>query len=255
MSNTINDDVRAYWEEEPCNTNAAITKSSQPFTREWYENIEDYRYRHEPFIHSVAQFTRWHGAKMLEIGVGAGTDHLQWARAGAHCYGIDLTEAAIETTRKRLELYGFHSVLQRHDAERLSYEDGSFELVYSWGVIHHSDNPVSIVNEIHRVLKPGGTFIGMLYGRHSVSAIRKWVKYALLRGKPWHSISNVLWNYQESVGSKAYSRREIHEMFSAFSTVLTQKHITESDRRRLPEFITSYFPNSWGWYISVRADK
>jgi 2-polyprenyl-3-methyl-5-hydroxy-6-metoxy-1,4-benzoquinol methylase len=72
-----------------------------------------------------------------EVGVGAGTDHLQWARAGALCHGVDLTDAAIETTRARLAHYGFTSELRRVDAETLPFPDDTFDVVWSWGVIHH----------------------------------------------------------------------------------------------------------------------
>ncbi|MDR4473468.1 MAG: class I SAM-dependent methyltransferase [Nitrospira sp.] len=94
----------------------------------------------DPCIPTVAQFETHRGKTVLEeVGVGAGTDHLQWARAGAVCYGVDLTQRAIETTRAHLACTGWDSTLQRIDAETLPFPDGTFDaLVYSWGVIHHS---------------------------------------------------------------------------------------------------------------------
>ncbi|MBI3724778.1 class I SAM-dependent methyltransferase, partial [bacterium] len=168
MEEKLNDQVRRYWEREPCGTSQELTGELEPRSLAWFERVEEHRYAVEPFIHSVAQFTRHHGKKLLEVGVGAGTDHLQWARAGLECHGVDLTDAAIETTRARLAAYGFESELRRIDAESLPFEDASFDLVYSWGVIHHSESPRKIVSEIHRVLRPGGTFIGMMYGRRSL---------------------------------------------------------------------------------------
>src|SRR5512140_2266500 len=94
--------VRQYWEREPCGTGPAITASTSPRSRTWFENVERHRYRQEPHIFAAAQFTRFRGQKLLEIGVGAGADHLQWARAGAICHGVDLTDAAIEITRAHL---------------------------------------------------------------------------------------------------------------------------------------------------------
>ena len=145
---TINPDVRAYWEQEPCGTDRAVVGDLHKHSREWYEEVERFRYEVEPFIHSVAQFTRHRGKRILEIGVGAGTDHLQWARAGCDCFGVDLTDAGIETTKERLALYGLASTLQRVDAETLPFDDGFFDLVYSWGVIHHSAHPDRILAEI-----------------------------------------------------------------------------------------------------------
>ena len=152
----MNESVRTYWEAQPCGTNPEIVGEASQEDREWFERVEQHRYSVEPFIHSVAQFTRHHGKTILEVGVGAGTDHLQWARAGARCHGVDLTEAGVEITRRRLAAYGFMSDLQRADAESLPFPDASFDLVYSWGVIHHSEHPDRIIREILRVLKPGG---------------------------------------------------------------------------------------------------
>ena len=159
-----NDEVRKFWEHQPCGTGKEITTDIIKGTQEWFKQIEDHRYNVEPFIHAVAQYTRHRGKRVLEVGVGAGTDHLQWARAGCECYGIDLTEAAIETTRSHLAVYGLESSLQRIDAEALPFETDFFDIVYSWGGIHHTIHPDRIYAEINSVLKPGGIFIGMIYG-------------------------------------------------------------------------------------------
>ena len=251
----LNDQVRSYWEREPCGTGEEISGAVPPLTREWFERIEENRYRQEPFIHAVAQFTRHHGKKMLEVGVGAGTDHLQWARAGCDCHGVDLTDAAIETTRARLALYGFSSRLQRLDAERLPFPDASFDLVYSWGVIHHSENPAQIIEEIRRVLRPGGEFIGMVYGRRSPAVFRTWVRHALLKGRPWRSFADVTWHHIESVGTKAYTAAEVRSLFRSFAHVEIQPLITPYDTARYPRWLSSLFPDGWGWFITVKAAK
>jgi ubiquinone/menaquinone biosynthesis C-methylase UbiE len=253
MSN--NQVVREYWEQEPCGTNPGITGDREPMTREWFEQVEEYRYRMEPFIHSVAQFTRHHGKRILEVGVGAGTDHLQWARAGAQCHGVDLTDAAIQTTRARLAEYGFRSELQRVDAEALPFPDASFDVVYSWGVIHHSENPDRIVAEIRRVLRPGGVFIGMMYGRRSVNAFRLWVRYALLRGRPWHTFRHVIWHRMESLGTKAYSRRELRQLFAEFTEVAVTPIITPYDAYMWPGWVARWFPNELGWFMGIHAAR
>jgi len=137
----LNDEVRSYWEQEACGTPEIVVGKFEKFSREWFEQVENHRYQVEPFIHSVAQFHRYQSKRILEVGVGAGTDHLQWARAGAECYGVDLTDEAIETTQRRLETYKFHSNLKRINAEVLPFEDNFFDVVYSWGVIHHTEHP------------------------------------------------------------------------------------------------------------------
>ena len=251
----LNKKVRAYWELEPCGTNPEIVGKLTPLSREWFEKIEMFRYEVEPYIHSIAQFTRHHGKRILEVGIGAGTDHLQWARAGAECHGVDLTDAAIETTRARLECFGLSSRLQRVDVELLPFPDNHFDIVYSWGVIHHAERPEAIVAEIRRVLRPGGQFIGMFYGRRSLCALRFWVRNALLKGRPWRSFSDVIWHQMESVGTKAYTCSELRQMFGAFSGFTAMPILTEYDTIYWPMWISQFFPDAWGWFIAVRATK
>lgn len=251
----LNDEVRAYWELEPCGTFAEVVGDIPEHTPEWFERVETYRYAQEPFIHSVAQFPRHSGKRVLEVGVGAGTDHLQWARCGCECHGVDLTDAAIETTRKHLALHGLHSDLRRADAQSLPFGDSSMDLVYSWGVVHHAAEPEAIVAEIHRVLKPGGQFIGMLYGRRSLVVLKLWLRHALFAGRPWRPVRDVVWHHMESVGTKAYTTREVEAMFGAFAVTRVEPFLTGHDRNRVPRLLAALAPRDWGWFITVRARK
>lgn len=251
----LNEQVRSFWEQEPCGTGEDIVGPLPPLSREWFERIEAHRYAVEPFIHSVAQFTCHRGKRILEVGVGAGTDHLQWARAGCECHGVDLTQAAIDTTRARLELYGLSSNLQRLDAETLPFPDGAFDIVYSWGVVHHSERPESILGEIRRVLRPGGLFIGMIYGRRSLQAFKLWVRHGLLKGRPWRSLADVVWVHVESVGTKAYTVAEARALLAAFSEAEAAPVLTTYDTSRFPRWLARFFPDDWGWFITLRARK
>jgi ubiquinone/menaquinone biosynthesis C-methylase UbiE len=251
---SINPLVKEYWEAQPCGTETDIFGDSSKYTKEWFEIIENYRYEVEPFIHSIAQFTRFRGKRVLEIGVGAGTDHLQWARAGVDLFGIDLTNAGVEITERHLAMYGLKSNLKRVDAEILPFEDNSFDVVYSWGVIHHSENPQAIVNEIKRVLKPNGVFIGMFYNRRSLAGIVAWLKFALLKGRPWRSISYVLYHHNESIGTKAYTNAELKNIFKDFSTVKITPLITISDYTYLPKFLKDVIPPCFGYYSGIQVN-
>src|SRR5262245_24640395 len=244
----MNQIVRNYWEQEPCGTGTAIVGALPVRSRDWYERVEQHRYDMEPMIHSVAQFTRHHGKRILEVGVGAGTDHLQWARAGAICHGVDLTDAAIETTRARLRTYGFDADLRRVDAETLPFDDNSFDVVYSWGVIHHSQKPESIIAEIHRVLRSGGLFLGMMYNRRSYAVFKWWVKHALLGGRPWRSFADVIWHHMESEGTKAYTTTELGSMFRAFHEFRAQPIVTKDELKPWPRWLSQFFPARWGFF-------
>jgi hypothetical protein len=187
-----NETARTYWEHNPCGASRKLTGDVPELSREWLEQIEEYRYSVELYIHSVAQFTRYSGRKMLEIEEGVGTDHLQWARAGAECYGVDLTEAAVQITRSRLEMYGLHSELQRADAERLPFPDGSFDLVYSGRVIHHSADPGSgdprdqACVEAERTLCRNDVWAALAQRVEDVGVV------CIRTGKPWRSFSDVI---------------------------------------------------------------
>src|SRR5207302_11077351 len=94
--------VREFWNSLSCDTQVA---SSLKFSLDYFEEIESFRYRDQPFIHAFAQFTRYHGKRVLEVGFGAGTDLIQWLRAGARVSGIDLTEEALENLSHRIDVY------------------------------------------------------------------------------------------------------------------------------------------------------
>src|SRR5438552_10038 len=136
-------------------------------TREFFTSLEAHRYRKEWHIPVAANFAATRGLKVLEIGCGMGTDGAQFAKAGADYTGVDLTEAAIELARKRFALSHLNGEFRVSDAENLDFDDESFDLVYSHGVLHHTPNIAAAVSEIHRVLKPRGQAIVMLYHRDS----------------------------------------------------------------------------------------
>jgi SAM-dependent methyltransferase len=226
-----------------------------PRSAEWFHTVERNRYELEPMVHSVAQFTRWAGKRVLEIGVGAGADHLQFARAGADLHGVDLTDAAIETTRAHLAVHGLTSDLRRVDAEHLPFDDASLDLVFSWGVIHHSEHPERIVAEIRRVLRPGGTFLGMLYARRSAVALRLWARHGLMCGRPLRSLADVVASHVESPGTKSYTEREVGAIFAGFTSCSTRRTATVWDRSRLPKPIGSLIPDFLGWFIAIEATR
>jgi len=213
--------VRNYWNTAPCESDTYWRRvggserwaAHVPGSRSYFDAMEAHRYRTQPDIFAFAQFTRYHRKRVLEIGVGSGTDFVQWVRAGAEAYGVDLTEAAVETTRARLDVYGLSCAdLRTADAEALPYEDDTFDLVYSWGVLHHTPDTRLAIAEALRVTKPGGTVKLMLYNRHSIVALRTWLRFGPLKGKPLRTFSDVLYHHMESIGTKAYTQREIRRM-------------------------------------------
>ncbi len=209
---TAKTDVKAHWELNPCN---AEMGGGATLSRAYFDQIEMTRYSLEPEIHQFAQFSRYHGKNVLEVGVGMGTDFVQWVRCGAKASGIDLTEEGIRITRARIEAdqLKFDGVLRQADAENLPFADDSFDLAYSWGVIHHSPDTRSALREILRVIRPGGEGKIMIYNKWSAIAIMYWCLFALFRARPWKTISQVFAEHVESPGTKVYSRGEARALF------------------------------------------
>ena len=123
-SEKLKNEVHDYWDAESCGTDVA---TADKHSLEYFEEIEEYRYRVEPEIMPFAQFSRWHGKKILEVGVGAGSDFIQWVRSGAKAHGIDLTKEGIENVQKRLEVYGLQcDDLRVGDAENIPHQGQCF---------------------------------------------------------------------------------------------------------------------------------
>jgi ubiquinone/menaquinone biosynthesis C-methylase UbiE len=206
----LKSEVHDYWNESACGT---FLVDKEKYTLEYFEDLEKLRYSMQPEIPLFAKFKESEGKKILEVGVGAGTDFLQWVRSGAKAYGIDLTEEAIEHVKHRLNLYGLHAEdYAVADSEKLPFPDDYFDIVYSWGVIHHTPDTKKAMHEIIRVCKPQGTIRVMIYHRHSLLAYFFWLKHALLKFKPWKSLSWILWNHMESIGTKAFTKNEVIKM-------------------------------------------
>ena len=160
----LKDRVRLFWQANPCGTKFTDVA---PGTRAFYERVEEHRYAKEWHIPEAADFASSGGKKVLEIGCGLGTDGAQFARAGADYTGIDLTEAAVNLARRRFELFDLAGSFRTADAENLDFPDASFDLVYSHGVLHHTPDTARAVRELHRVLRPDGRAVVMLYHRNS----------------------------------------------------------------------------------------
>jgi SAM-dependent methyltransferase len=217
--------VQDFWERASCGEELYLSDVG----RQGYIDQTRRRYELEPYIEQFAAFGSAKGENVLEIGVGLGVDHQRFAEAGATLCGIDLTERAVAHARRRMDLFGLASVLSCGDAENLSFEDASFDVVYSWGVIHHSPNTPKAVAEIFRVLKPGGTAKIMIYHKWSLVGYMLWVRYALLRLRPWMTLTDVYASYLESPGTKAYSVRAAKRLFARFSTVQICTVLTHGD--------------------------
>jgi ubiquinone/menaquinone biosynthesis C-methylase UbiE len=208
--------VYDFWNRASCGEDLYLSDSDKA----GYLAQAKARYRLEgEMIFGLARFEETRGLKVLEVGVGLGADHQKFAEAGADLWGIDLTERAVEHTRRRLETFGLISKLAVGDAENIAFPDESFDRVYSWGVLHHSPDTPKAIAEVWRVLKPGGQARVMIYHKWSMIGLMLWIRYALLTLRPWLTLTEVYSRYLESPGTKAYSVTEAKQLFATFSDV------------------------------------
>jgi SAM-dependent methyltransferase len=166
MNSNVKTAVQLYWDASPCGTKFA---AAEPGTPAFFQEVERHRYALEPHILELAPFQQAKAQKVLEIGPGLGTDGVQFAKAGAHYSAIDLSPNSLNMARKNFGWRGLHGNFQVGDSENIPFADGSFDYVYSHGVIHHTPNMAKAVSEIHRVLKPGGKAVIMVYHKNSLN--------------------------------------------------------------------------------------
>jgi SAM-dependent methyltransferase len=222
---TSKDAVRDFWDQASCGERLYLDGvDGDAFRRQAAS-----RYALEPYIAPFADFAAAKGKRVLEIGVGLGADHQRFAEAGAVLSGIDLTPRAVEITRRRFAALALETNLRVGDAERLAFADDTFDVVYSWGVIHHSPDTPTAVAEIFRVLRPGGEAKVMVYHTYSLVGVMLWLRYGLARGRPLTPLRGIYANYLESPGTKAYTVGEARALFGRFADLRITTQLTHGD--------------------------
>lgn len=217
--------VRSHWQQQACGTRGVPSDDRRRF----FDQIERERYTWEPYIRPFARFDEGRGKRVLEVGVGAGTDFVNWVRQGAIATGVDVTEQGVALTRERLALEGLEADVRVADAEALPFDDESFDIVYSYGVLHHSPNTVRAVQEVHRVLKRGGTVRAMIYHYPSWVCFAVWGVQSLAKGRPWESPRHAVFDHLESPGTKVYTVGEAKTLFGDFASVDAWPQLAHGD--------------------------
>jgi ubiquinone/menaquinone biosynthesis C-methylase UbiE len=255
--------VREFWDADPCGTR-------------YLEGNEDFdahaqaRYALEPYIFEFANFKGARGKRVLEIGVGMGADYLEWLKAGAQATGVDLSAASLERARRRCELAGYTPDLRIADAESLPFPDNSFDVVYSYGVMHHSPDTSQCVREAWRVLKPGGQARIMVYHHPSLTGAMLWLRYGLLHRK---SLRRSVFDHLESPGTKTYTQAEALTLMTGFCNVQMRLVFSPGDlllhqpsarfRSRFYHMVWKLYPRAlvrgigqrWGLFLLITGNK
>jgi len=255
--------VTEFWNSEPCGTR-------------YLGGVRDFeaqartRYALEPHIPGFAQFSATRGLRVLEIGVGMGADYEQWLKAGAAATGVDLSSESLDRASRRCALSGLAPDLQVADAEHLPFEDCTFDVVYSYGVMHHSPDTAQCLQEAWRVLKPGGEARIMLYHHASLTGFMLWLRYGIWHGQ---SIRQCVYERLESPGTKTFTSGEVLCMMRDFEQVAIEQVFSPGDLllnrpsarfqslaywvmwKLFPRWLVRRVGRRWGLFLLITARK
>ena len=283
--------VEAFWNAKPCDSDQSGYKRG---TREYFLEIENERYEIQSHIHKMLGWLQWSGKKVLEIGTGVGTDARRIISQGGIYTGINVDQGSTDLTSKSLAAFGLPGAVQQASATTLPFADATFDIVYSFGVLHHIPDIEEALLEIHRVLKPGGELLVMLYNRTSINyyveitflrrlfrrlliipgmirllAVLGFPKEKLERHKKLgHSLGRLSadeWLSRNTDGpdnpfSRVYGRKEIELLLRQFKIQRNEVYFFDYRHwgifgRLLPRFFINVLGKCWGWHRVVYAVK
>lgn len=242
--------VREFWDEHICGD--VFTSQTERTSREYLSEVRRNRYHYEyhlmPFLRRAAATP----GPLLEIGCSMGMDLAELARLGAQVTGVDLSPKSIEVARRHFDLEGIGAELRVANAEQLDFPDASFGVVYSFGVLHHTPNLSAALDEVHRVLRPGGKAFLMLYSRYSLNRL----VHVLLR-IPYESPRD--WKTDAPV-TRVFSKREVQALLHRFEHLRIDKRYLFGAGYRpvsdiLPQSINDGLGRVLGWHWMIEAQK
>jgi SAM-dependent methyltransferase len=257
------DQVQNQWNRNPVGSQHA--RESQPHTLDWYLEVERHRYGvYAPWMPSVMEFAGHAGQRVLEVGGGMGTDLAQFAGNGAIVTDVDLSDVHLQIAQENFHVRGLTGRFVHHDAESLPFENDSFDLVYSNGVIHHTPNTRRMVAEIFRVLRPGGRAIVMVYAENSLLYWRNLVWNGGLKNGDLatNSMGEIMSRSVERAGNEArplvkvYTKARLRALFNDFvDPEIVQRQISpELVPRRLRRLLPMV-ERFAGWNLIIKARK
>ena len=173
---------------------------------EFFRELENYRFEKLAYLPKLVDFSGYHGKKLLEVGCGVGLDLVRFARGGAAVTGIDLAQTAIELAEQNFSINGLHADLILMNGEALDFEQDSFDVVYAHGVLQYTADAHKMIGEIHRVLRPGGEAILMVYNK------RSWLNLL-------SRLTNVGLEHADAPVLRKYSIGEFKRLLSPFARI------------------------------------
>ena len=237
-------------------------------TAAYYDAVAAERYKQQPWQADYFRFQDFAGKKILEIGVGQGTDLMQFAKAGADCHGIDITHNHLSLTQMNFDVHGKTVDLREADATAIPFPDDYFDCVYSFGVVHHIPEIEQVLGEARRVLKPGGKLMLAVYHKWSAFHLVKLFLSGILGGKLWRiGYDGLLATIEagaDGVNIKPYVRlysksdaRAILQRFDVEDVSVHQLYLEHMMPSSMVRRLAVPLPmsNLFGWYVAMKATK
>jgi ubiquinone/menaquinone biosynthesis C-methylase UbiE len=252
-------EVREYWDNNPlCSTIIPHELGSS----EYFEYYDELRIEIESLKRSyeIHEYERFKDKKVLDVGCGNGYVSSLFAKEGAHAHGIDITPTGIELCQKRFQIMGLSGNFLVANAEELPFQDNTFDCVTSMGVLHHVPNTEKAVQEIFRVLKPGGRLIVMFYHKNSALYRIHFTLRSLFEKKTRQQLVNDFDGVGNPKGS-VYSKKELGLLLHEFKNIkmwagyLTGYMLLPRGGRFLPDFLLKPFEKVGGWNLYAKGNK
>ena len=243
------DAVQQYWDRRPCN----LRHSPQPVgTRAYFDEVEARKYFVEPHIPRFAEFERWRGKKVLEIGCGIGTDTINFARHGAEVTAVDLSANSLEIARQRVAVYRLDDRVRffNGSAEELTsfVPKQAYDLIYSFGVIHHTPHPERVLAEARQYAAAGSTLKVMVYHRYSWKVL--WIVLGYGKGRFWRTAELVARNSEAQSGcpvTYTYSRGEARRLLESSGFRVTDLLVDHIFPYRIADYVQYRYVKAWPW--------
>ena len=249
-----------WWEELPMTYEDWDSKKRIPETKEDFLEIEKKFLEESPFIKNQFDFKRFKNKKVLEIGCGSGVVSCLFARNGAKVTAVDITKQAINLVKTNAKLQGLNINPLQQDAEKLTFAKENFDYVFSWGVLHHSQNPLDAFKQVERVLKKSGSGLIMVYNKNSARYYINGLNWLILKGKIFkgYNLKTVQDFYTDGYYHRHFTPNELKQELEKLGLKCTKVFTTHMGHRMLPFaplWFEKWIKNNYGWLLVAEFEK
>lgn len=264
--------VREFWDARPCNLRHS---ASEVGTRQYFDEVESRKYMVEPHIPRFAEFERWKGKKVLEIGCGIGTDTINFARHQAYVTAVELSEKSLDIARRRAKVYGLQDRIRFHvgNVEELTsfVPVEPYDLIYSFGVIHHTPHPERVIEQMRYYVHEGSMVKIMVYHRYAWKVLCILLTYG--KGQFWRLPELIALHSEAQTGSPVtytFTKRQALQLLECCGFRITEMWVDHMFPYRIADYLQYRYIKAWyfrwmpkslfhwlerhfGWHLCVTA--